>query len=131
MSIHEKIAQLKEYFSVLPGWEEKYAYIISLGKSLSPLADEYKTDEYLVRGCQSNVWLRSYEQDGNVCFEADSDALITKGIVALLLFVVSGHSNEDIRDTDFSFLDDIGLKSHLSMARANGLQAMIDRITHV
>ncbi len=128
MKIFERVEQIKSDFEILPGWEEKYEYIISLGHGLLPLADEFKTDEFLVRGCQSRVWLRSYKKNGMIFFEADSDALITKGIVALLLSIVNGVYLEDLRAVDFGFLGDIGLSGHLSMSRANGLQSMIKKI---
>jgi len=128
MLIDKKIEQIKSDFDILPGWEERYEYIISLGRNLAPLATEFKTDEYLVRGCQSRVWMRAYKKDEKVFYEADSDALITKGIIALLLAVVNGASIKEVANIDFGFLDDIGLKSHLSMSRVNGLQSMIKKI---
>lgn len=128
MTISEHIAQLKEYFALLPSWEEKYEYIISLGEEMASLDKRYKTDEYLLHGCQSRVWLRSYEEHGRVYFEADSDSVITKGIIALLLMIFSGQSREDIAQSTMDFLEDLGLPQHLSLARVNGLHAMVQKI---
>lgn len=120
--------EIIEEFALFPDWMDKYEYIIELGKNL-PLIDEaYKTDDYLVRGCQSKVWLHAELRDGKVVFTADSDAVITKGIIALLIRVLSGHSPREILDADLYFLDRIGLKEHLSPTRANGLANMVKQM---
>ena len=128
MTIQEIANEIVEEFEMFDNWLDKYDYIIELGKELEGLSDEYKTTKYLISGCQSQVWLTSEYKDGKVYFKADSDAIITKGIVYLLIRVLSGHKPSDILDYDLSFLEKIGLKSHLSPTRSNGLNSMIKQI---
>jgi len=128
MTIQEKANEVVEEFEMFDNWLDKYDYIIELGKELEGLSDEYKTSKYLISGCQSQVWLTSEYKDGKVYFKADSDAIITKGIVYLLIRVLSGHKPSEILDYDLAFLEKIGLKSHLSPTRSNGLNSMIKQI---
>lgn len=120
--------EIIEEFELFPDWMDKYEYIIELGKKLPLIDDTYKTDEYLVRGCQSKVWLHADLKDGIVHYTADSDAVITKGIIALLIRVLSAHSPKEILDAELYFLDRIGLKEHLSPTRANGLANMVKQM---
>ena len=117
-----------EEFSHLTDWSEKYEYIIDLGKELAPLDAKYKNELHLVKGCQSNVWVHAEVNDGKIFLQADSDAIITKGIIALLIRVLSGQRVEDVANADLYFMDAIGLKSHLSPTRSNGLKNMIQHI---
>ena len=117
-----------EDFSLYDEWLDKYEYLISLGKSLQPFPEELKTDDRLIKGCQSRVWLDCSRKDGNLFFRADSDAIITKGIISLLVGVYSGRKAEEIAADDFSFINGIGLKENLSPTRANGLASMIETI---
>ena len=130
-TIEENIAQIEEDFSMFDEWVDKYAYLIDLGKSLPLIDSKYKDEQHLIRGCQSQVWLAA-EQDrkGDVVFTADSDAIITKGIISLLIKVLSGQKPEDIAAADLSFIDRIGLSSHLSPTRANGLYEMIRQMKY-
>jgi cysteine desulfuration protein SufE len=127
-TIEEIQAQIVEDFSFLPQWEEKYAYLIELGQKMEPLPKAYQTEENLVRGCQSTVWLHRECQDGLVTLKADSDSLIVKGLAALLLKVYSGQTGEAIQSKPLTFLEETRLNRHLSSQRANGLLAMIDQI---
>jgi cysteine desulfuration protein SufE len=128
MTIQEIGNEVVEEFEMFDNWLDKYDYIIELGKELEGLDEEYKTSKYLISGCQSQVWLTADYTDGIVSFKADSDAIITKGIVYLLIRVLSGHKPTEILDYDLSFLEKIGLKSHLSPTRSNGLNSMIKQI---
>jgi cysteine desulfuration protein SufE len=128
MTIQEIGNEVVEEFEMFDNWLDKYDYIIELGKELEGLDEEYKTSKYLISGCQSQVWLTADYTDGIVSFKADSDAIITKGIVYLLVRVLSGHKPTEILDYDLSFLEKIGLKSHLSPTRSNGLNSMIKQI---
>ena len=128
MTIKEKQQSIVEEFSMFDDWMDKYAYLIEMGKDLPEIDEKYKTKQYLISGCQSRVWLHAELIDGNLVFSADSDALITKGIVSLLIRVLSGHSPDEIISSDFNFLNTIGLKDHLSPTRANGLQSMVKQI---
>ena len=128
MSIEEKANEIVEEFEMFENWLDKYNYIIELGKELQGLDEEHKTPKYLISGCQSQVWLTSEFRDGKVYFQADSDAIITKGIVYLLIRVLSGQKPEDILNYNLDFLDKIGLKEHLSPTRSNGLSSMIKQI---
>ena len=128
MTIKERQEQIIEDFSVFGEWLDKYEYIIELGKSLPGLDDSKKTEDKLIKGCQSRVWLDCHMEDGKLWFDADSDALITRGIIALLTGVYSGATPQEILDDDFSFLDVLGLKENLSPTRAGGLAAMIATI---
>ena len=115
-------------FSMIDEWLDKYEYLIELGKSLNNYPDSEKTDDKLIKGCQSRVWLDSKVEDGKIFFNADSDAIITKGIISLLIKIYSGRTPEEILSSDFSVVDKIGLKENLSPTRANGLVSMISRI---
>lgn len=118
-----------EDFSLYDEWLDKYEYLIELGKNLSDYPEDKKTEDRLIKGCQSRVWLDcSMNADGNIIFSADSDAIITKGIISLLISVYSGRTPKEIAEDDFSFLDSIGLKENLSPTRANGLVSMIETI---
>jgi cysteine desulfuration protein SufE len=124
--IEKDIVEEFEFFG--DDWEAKYEHLIDLGKSLSLIDPKLKTEERIIQGCQSQVWLNSELKDGKVIFTADSDAIITKGMVALMVRVLSGQKPEDIVKADMSFVDRIGLKEHLSPTRANGLVSMINRM---
>ena len=115
-------------FSMYDEWLDKYEYLIELGKDLTPYPEEKKTDDRLIKGCQSRVWLDWNVEEGRLYFSADSDAIITKGIISLLISVYSGRTPEEIVGDDFSFLERIGLKENLSPTRANGLVSMIRTI---
>ncbi len=117
--------EIIEEFSFFDNWEEKYEYIIDFGKNLKPMDAAYKTDENKVAGCVSQVWLHSDYRDGRVTFEADSDAIITKGLVGLLVKVLSGQKPADVANAELAFIDKIGMKEHLSPTRSNGLVNMI------
>lgn len=128
MEIKEIEEQIIDEFSMFEDWDEKYEYIIELGKQLPLIDEQYKTDEYKVKGCQSQVWLKPEFNNGIVTFKADSDAIITKGLIALLIRVLSGHRPDEIVNANLSFLNEIGLKEHLSPTRSNGLISMIARM---
>lgn len=128
MSIQEIEENIIEEFSIFDDWMDKYNYIIELGKSLPLIDPKYKTNSYLISGCQSNVWLHAEYKDGLLYFSADSDAIITKGIVNLLIRVLSGHTPEEIMEAPLLYLDEIGLKNHLSPTRSNGLLSMIKQM---
>lgn len=127
-TIKEAEADIIENFSMYDEWLDKYEYLIELGKSLDPLPEEGKKEENLIKGCQSRVWLDSRYEDGRIWFNADSDAIITKGIISLLISVYNGRTPEEILSSDFSFIEKIGLKENLSPTRANGLVSMIETI---
>ena len=127
-NINEIKEEIVDEFSMFDDWMDRYEYMIGLGKNL-PLIDEgYKTDDFIIKGCQSKVWLHARLQDEKVIYTADSDAIITKGIIAILIRVFSGQSPQDIVHSDTEFIDDIGLKEHLSPTRANGLVSMIKQM---
>ncbi len=128
MTIKETQDIIIEEFSIFPDWMEKYEYLIELGKGLEPIGEHGKQEKNLIKGCQSRVWLDAKFENGRLVFKADSDAIITKGIVSLLVRVFSGRTPQEILEADLSFLDAIGLKEHLSPTRANGLLAMIEQI---
>ena len=128
MSLEEKKQQVIEDFSLFEEWLDKYEYLIELGKGLEPFPEEKKTEDRLIKGCQSRVWLDVEERDGRLFFTADSDAIITKGIISLLIGVYSGRTREEIAGDDFGFVSEIGLKENLSPTRANGLVSMIETI---
>jgi cysteine desulfuration protein SufE len=128
MTIKEIQEEIIDEFSFFEDWMERYEYIIELGKSLPMIEDEFKTDSNLISGCQSKVWLQSEIDGDKIKFTADSDAILTKGIVALLLRVFNNQKPKDILDADLYFVDKIGLKEHLSPTRANGLVSMIKQI---
>ena len=127
-TMQEREQQLIEEFSLFDDWMDKYNYIIELGKELPMIDEQYKTPDYLIEGCQSRVWLHPEYRDGLLYFTADSDAIITKGIVNLLIFVLSGRTPQEILQNDLSYIDAIGLKEHLSPTRSNGLASMIKQI---
>ena len=128
MTIAEIQEEIIEEFAFFEDWMQRYEHMIALGKSLPLIDPQYKTDEFIIKGCQSKVWLHAELLDGKVMLTADSDAIITKGIVALLIRVFSGQSPEAIVNADLAFVDEIGLKEHLSPTRANGLVSMIKQI---
>jgi cysteine desulfuration protein SufE len=128
MGLKEREDEIIEEFAIFPDWMEKYEYIIDLGKELKPIGEAYKKDEYRINGCQSQVWLHAWKSENKVHFEADSDAIITKGIIALLIRVLDGLSPEEILNAKLEFVDVIGLKEHLSPTRANGLLSMIKQM---
>lgn len=130
-SLKETQANIIEEFSMFDEWLDKYEYLIELGKNLEPFSEELKTDDRLIKGCQSRVWLDARKEDGKIIFSADSDAIITKGIISLLISVYSGRSAEEINSDDFSFIDALGLKENLSPTRANGLVSMIETIKKI
>ena len=127
-TLKESQSEIVEDFSLYDEWLDKYEYLIELGKKLPAYPEEKKTEDRLIKGCQSRVWLDYRVENGRIDFSADSDAIITKGIISLLISVYSGRSAEEIAGDDFSFLDRIGLKENLSPTRANGLVSMIDTI---
>jgi len=128
MTIKEIQNEIIDEFSMFDDWMQRYEYIIELGKSLPLIKEEYKTDENLIKGCQSKVWLQGEQKDGKIVFTADSDAILTKGIIAILIRAFSNQKAEDIINADTEFIDEIGLKEHLSATRANGLVSMIKNI---
>ncbi|HZH68056.1 MAG TPA: SufE family protein [Chitinophagales bacterium] len=128
MKINELQDQVIEDFEMLEDWADKYEYLIDYGKSLSSMDDAHKTNDNLIKGCQSRVWLHAYMEDDLLKFQADSDAIITKGIVGLLVKILSGHTPKEVFDADLYFLEKIGLQEHLSPTRANGLVSMIKQI---
>ena len=128
MTINEIQDQIIEEFSELDDWMDKYQLLIDLGSEQEPLPEEYKTDSNLIDGCQSRVWLQAEEVDGRLVFQAESDALIVKGIISLLIQVVSGHTPDEILESDLYFIERIGLKEHLSPTRSNGLLAMVKQM---
>ena len=128
MTINEAQNEVVEEFEDFTDWMDKYQMLIDLGNELDVLNDKYKNDSNLIDGCQSRVWLQCDIVDGKLQFTADSDALIVKGIIALLIQVLSGHTPNEILDADLYFIDKIGLKDHLSPTRSNGLLAMIKQI---
>ena len=128
MTIKEIQKDIIEEFALFDDWMQRYEYMIELGKSLPLIEDQYKTDEYIIKGCQSKVWVKSEMRDGNVIFTADSDAIITKGIIAILIRVFSNQTPQAIIEANTNFIDEIGLKEHLSPTRANGLVSMIKQL---
>jgi len=128
MSINELQDEIIEEFSDFDDWMDKYQLLIDLGNELEPLDEKYKTESNLIDGCQSRVWLQADYVDGRIVFQAESDALIVKGIIALLIRVLSGHTPQEIIDADLYFIERIGLKDHLSPTRSNGLLAMVKQI---
>lgn len=127
-TINELQDEVIEEFSDFEDWMDKYQMLIDLGNDLEPLDERYKTEQNLIDGCQSRVWLQADYADGRITFTADSDALIVKGIIALLIEVLSGHTPQEILSADLHFIGDIGLKDHLSPTRSNGLLAMVKQI---
>lgn len=128
MTIKQVQEEIIDEFLMFDDWAERYEYIIDLGKSLPMIDEQYKTDANLIRGCQSKVWLHAEQKDGKIEFTADSDAILTKGVIAIMIRVFSGQKSQDILDASTDFVDEIGLKEHLSPTRANGLVSMIKQI---
>lgn len=130
MTIQEIQEEIKDEFSMFDeeNWDERYQYVIDLGKTLPLIDEKYKVEENIIKGCQSKVWLHGEQNDGKIVFTADSDAILTKGIIAILIRTFSNQTASDILDSDTKFIDEIGLKEHLSPTRANGLVSMIKQI---
>ena len=127
-AINEVQDEIIEEFAGLSDWMDKYAYIIELGNAVEPLEEKHKTPDNIIDGCQSRVWLQADYAEGLVHFQAESDALIVKGIISLLIQVVSGHTPDEILESDLYFIERIGLKEHLSPTRSNGLLAMVKQM---
>jgi cysteine desulfuration protein SufE len=128
MTINEAQDELIDDFSLFGDWMEKYESIIQMGKDLPLIEEQYKKEENLIKGCQAKVWLHADFRDGNIFFTADSDAIITKGLVSMVVRVLSGHTPDEIVRADLYFVDKIGLREHLSMTRSNGLLSMIKQM---
>jgi len=128
MTINEIQNNIIEEFTVFDDWMDKYALLIEMGNALPPLDERYRTENNLIAGCQSRVWLHAEYREGNVFFDGESDAVIVKGIIALLINVLSGHSPQEILETDLYFIEKIGLKEHLSPTRSNGLTSMLKQM---
>jgi len=120
--------EIIDEFSMFDEWDERYQYVIDLGKSLPLIEEQYKTEDNIIKGCQSKVWLHAEQNDGNIVFTADSDAILTKGLIAIMIRVFSNQKPQAILDATTDFVDEIGLKEHLSPTRANGLVSMIKQI---
>lgn len=129
-SIAERQADLTDEFSLFTDWSDRYQRIIEIGEEAQPLDDKYKTEENRVHGCQSQVWLHAEYEDGMVFFQADSDAIITRGLVSLLVKIFSGHTPQEIADSKLDFINEIGLAKHLSPTRSNGFANMIKRMKY-
>jgi cysteine desulfuration protein SufE len=127
-TIKEREEEIIEEFSLFDQWEEKYEYIIDLGKKLEPLDEQFKVGENIIKGCQSTVWLTSEFRNGKVFYKADSDALIVKGLVSMLIKVLSGHEPDQILEAKLGFINDIGMMTHLAQTRSNGLLSMVKQI---
>ena len=127
-SIKDIQDEIIDEFSIFEDWEARYQYMIDLGKTLPLIDKQYKTDDHIIKGCQSKVWVHAEMEDDKIAFTADSDAIITKGIIAILIRVFSNQQPKDIIEADTNFIDQIGLKEHLSPTRANGLVSMIKQI---
>jgi cysteine desulfuration protein SufE len=128
MTIEAIQEEIVSEFSSYEDWMDKYALLIEMGNELSPMDQHFKTEQNIIRGCQSQVWINAEYTNGKLCYQGESDALIVKGLVALMLRVVNGQSPADIMNCDFNFIDKIGLKEHLSPTRSNGLLAMVKQI---
>jgi cysteine desulfuration protein SufE len=128
MTIQEIQNEIVDEFSMFDDWMQRYEYIIDLGKSLPLIDEQYKTEDNIIKGCQSKVWVHGEESNGNIVFTADSDAILTKGIIAILIRAFSNQSPEAILEANTNFIDEIGLKEHLSPTRANGLVSMIKQL---
>lgn len=128
MTINEKQDQIIEEFGIYDEWMDKYAYLIELGNSLAPLYDNERIPGNLIKGCQSQLWLAASLQNGEIVFKADSDAILTKGLIFLFITILSNHTPDEIMSADLYFIDAIGLKEHLSPTRSNGLVAMVKQI---
>lgn len=128
MNIESRQKEIMEEFSFFEDWIEKYEYLIGLGKELPLISEDKKIDENLIRGCQSRVWLDASLEDGKIKYTADSDAIITKGLISLMIRVLSNSSPKEIAESDLFFIDEIGLKEHLSPTRSNGLLSMVKQM---
>lgn len=128
MSIQETETEIVEEFALFDSWDDKYEYIIDLGKKLKPLDEQYRKDENKVKGCQSTVWLGAGYEEGRLFFQADSDAIIVKGLISMLIRVLSGHTPQEILDAKLAFIDRIGMTSHLAQTRSNGLLSMVKQM---
>lgn len=127
-TIKEREEEITDEFSLFDSWEEKYEYIIDLGKRLEPLDDKFKVEENIIKGCQSTVWLTSEFKNGKVYYKADSDAIIVKGLISMLIKVLSGHKPDEIINARLDFIKDIGMMTHLAQTRSNGLLSMVKQI---
>jgi cysteine desulfuration protein SufE len=127
-TIEETENEIVEEFALFDSWEDKYEYIIDLGKKLKPLEDEYKIDENKIRGCQSTVWLVADEENEKIIFKAESDAVIVKGLVSMLIRVLSGHTPDEIINAKLDFINKIGMTTHLAQTRSNGLLSMVKQM---
>jgi len=127
-NIKESENEITDEFSFFDSWEEKYEYIIDLGKRLEPLDEKFKVGENIIKGCQSTVWLTSEFRDGKVFYKADSDAIIVKGLISMLIKVLSGHEPDEILEAKLDFIKEIGMMTHLAQTRSNGLLAMVKQI---
>jgi cysteine desulfuration protein SufE len=128
VSIKDIQNEIIDEFAMFDDWEERYQYMIDLGKTLPKIDDQFKTDDYLIKGCQSKVWVHANMENNKIVFTADSDAIITKGVIAILIRVFTNQSPKDIIEANTDFIDKIGLKEHLSPTRANGLVSMIKQL---
>lgn len=129
-SIEEIEEEIVDEFSLFDSWDDKYEYIIDLGKKLAPLDEAFKKDENKVKGCQSTVWLVADYRDGRVIYKAESDAVIVKGLISMLIRVLSNHTPDEILNADMDFINKIGMTSHLAQTRSNGLRAMVKQMKH-
>jgi len=127
-TIKEREEEITDEFSLFDSWEEKYEYIIDLGKRLEPLDGKFKVEENIIKGCQSTVWLTADFKNGKVYYKADSDAIIVKGLISMLIKVLSGHKPEEIINARLDFIKDIGMMTHLAQTRSNGLLSMVKQI---
>ena len=127
-TIQETEDEIVDEFSLFDNWEDKYEYIIDLGKKLEPLDPQFKIDENKIKGCQSQVWLVADEHDGRIYFKADSDAVIVRGLVSMLIRVLSGHKPQEIINTKLDFINKIGMTTHLAQTRSNGLLSMVKQM---
>ena len=130
LNIVETEKEIVEEFALFDSWDDKYEYIIDMGKRLSPLDPKFKTDENRVRGCQSSVWLVADFRDGKLFFQADSDAMIVKGLISMLIRVLSGRTADEIIEAKMDFIREIGMSTHLAQTRSNGLLSMVKQMKH-
>ena len=128
--INEIQEELIEEFGLFEDWADKYEYLIDLGKKLAPMSDAFKTEENVIKGCQSRVWLHAEKQGDQIVFEADSEAVIVKGMISMLIRVLSHHTAEEIMKADLYFIDQIGMSQHLAQTRSNGLVSMVKQMQH-
>ena len=128
MTINETQDEIIEEFELFDDWADKYEYIIDLGKKLKGLPEAQKTEDNIIKGCQSRVWLNARKDDNQLIFEADSEAIVVKGLVNMLIRVLSGHSPKEIAESDLYFMDKIGMSSHLAQTRSNGLASMVKQM---